>query len=264
MKPGIHVDASFGSGKTLNQFADLIRQRMAWMNETARDSVAACAVTALRGIRAVTKVMKPSRIKVNVQLEGRLMASYATRGKSRFPVIRMAGTKARYTGPERQRFTIGSKQTRDAHVYRFVDEYSKDRPEYLIAALSAKEAQLYAKKLVSRKAARYAGLAKRAVSFMMMKTVTKRVNDNVPINVSALAETVTKKTEIVRKDGDKGHYGLILTDELRYAMDAVKGGSATVDIQTKKAMNKIVSIIRRKTKNLIGIKPPEVPFPELR
>lgn len=99
---------------------------------------------------------------------------------------------------------------------------------------------------------------------MMMKTVTKRVNDNVPINVSALAETVTKKTEIVRKDGDKGHYGLILTDELRYAMDAVKGGSATVDIQTKKAMNKIVSIIRRKTKNLIGIKPPEVPFPELR
>ena len=243
MKPGIYVDASFGSGKTLNQFADLIKQRMAWMNETARDSVAACAVTALRGIRAVTKVMKPSRIKVNVQLEGRLMASYTTRGKSRFPVIRMAGTKVRYTGPERQRFTIGSKQTRDAHVYRFVDEYSKDRPEYLIAALSAKEAQLYAKKLVSRKAARYAGLAKRAVSFMMMKTVTKRVNDNVPINVSALAETVTKKTEIVRKDGDKGHYGLILTDELRYAMDAVKGGSATVDIQTKKAMNKIVSVI---------------------
>lgn len=130
--------------------------------------------------------------------------------------------------------------------------------------MSAKEAQLYAKRLVSRKAARYAGLAKRAVSFMMMKTVTKRVNDNVPINVSALAEAVTKKTEIVRKDGDKGHYGLILTDELRYAMDAVKGGSATVDIQTKKAMNKIVSIIRRKTKNLIGIKPPEVPFPELR
>lgn len=78
---------------------------------------------------------------------------------------------------------------------------------------------------------------------MMMKTVTKRVNDNVPINVSALAETVTKKTEIVRKDGDRGHYGLILTDELRYAMDAVKGGSATVDIQTKKAMNKIVSVI---------------------
>lgn len=264
MKAGIHVDASFGSGKTLNQFADLIRQRMAWMNETARDSVAACAVTALRGIRTVTKVMKPSRIKVNVQLDGRLMASYTTRGKSKFPVIRMAGTKVRYTGPERQRFTIGSKQTRDAHVYRFVDEYSKDRPEYLIAAMSAKEAQLYAKKLVSRKAARYAGLAKRAVSFMMMKTVTKRVNDNVPINVSALAETVTKKTEIVRKDGDKGHYGLILTDELRYAMDAVKGGSATVDIQTKKAMNKIVSIIRRKTKNLIGVKPPEVPFPELR
>ena len=264
MKAGMHVDASFGSGKTLNQFADLIRQRMAWMNETARDSVAACAVTALRGIRTVTKVMKPSRIKVNVQLDGRLMASYTTRGKSKFPVIRMAGTKVRYTGPERQRFAIGSKQTRDAHVYRFVDEYSKDRPEYLIAAMSAKEAQMYAKKLVSRKAARYAGLAKRAVSFMMMKTVTKRVNDNVPINVSALAETVTKKTEIVRKDGDKGHYGLILTDELRYAMDAVKGGSATVDIQLKKAMNKIVSIIRRKTKNLIGVKPPEVPFPELR
>lgn len=267
MKSGIHIDASFGSGKTLSQFADLIQQRMKWMNESARDSVAACAINALRGIRTVTKVMKPSGIKVKVELEGRLIASYTTRGnKSKFPVIRIAGTKVRYQGPERQRFCIDSKQTKEAHVYRFVDEYSKDKPTYLIAALSIKDAEQFAKRLIKRKAMRYAGLAKRAVSYMMMKTVTKRVNDNVPINVSALAEQVTKKTEVVRKDGDNGHYGLILTDNLLYALDAVKGGQATVDIQLKKAMNKIVSVINQKIKKKGFLEDQQIPtpFPELR
>ena len=80
------------------------------MNESARDSVAACAINALRGIRTVTKVMKPSGIKVKVELESRLVASYSTRGnKSKFQVIRIAGTKVRYQGPERQHFIIDSK-----------------------------------------------------------------------------------------------------------------------------------------------------------
>ena len=267
MKSGIHIDASFGSGKTLKQFADLIQQRMQWMNESARDSVAACAINALRGIRTVTKVAKPNRIKVKVELEGRLIASYATRGnKSKFPVIRIAGTKVRYQGPERQHFIIDSKQAKAAHVYRFVDEYSKSKTAYLIAALSSKDAENFAKRLVKQKAMRYAGLARRAVSFLMMKTVSKPVNDNVPINVSVLAEKVTKKTEIVRKDGDKGHYGLILTDNLLYALDAIKGGYATVETQLKKAMNKIVSVINQKIKKngFLEDKQIPTPFPELR
>ena len=267
MKQGIYIDASFGSGKTLSQFADLIQQRMKWMNESARDSVAACAINALRGIRTVTKVMKPSRVKVKVELESKLIASYSTRGnKSKFLVMRIAGTKVRYQGPERQHFAIDINKIKDSHVYRFVDEYSKSNTTYLIAAMSSKEAERYAKKLVMRKAARYAGLAKRAVSYMMMKTVSKRVNDNVPINVSALAEKVTKKTEVVRKNGDKGHYGLILTDNLLYALNAIKGGYATVDTQLKKAMNKIVSVINMKIKKKGFLEDQQLPtpFPELK
>ena len=266
MKSGIHIDASFGSGKTLNQFADLIKQRMQWMNESARDSVAACAINALRGIRTVTKVAKPNRIKVNVQLEGRLIASFSTRGNhSRFPVIRYAGTKIRYNGPEQQRFNVDIKRIKDAHVYRFVDEFSKKKQTYLIAALSEKDAQQTAKKIVYRKSIRYAGLAKRAISYMMMKTVTKTIADNVPMHVSLFAEKMTKKTEIVKKNGDKGHYGLILTDNLLYAISAVKGGYATLETQMKKAMNKIVSVInqRIKKKGFLQDEYIPTPFPEL-
>lgn len=37
------------------------------MHETARDSIAACAINALKSIRAVTKVAKPSKVKVDLK-----------------------------------------------------------------------------------------------------------------------------------------------------------------------------------------------------
>lgn len=67
-----------------------------------------------------------------------------------------------------------------------------------------------------------------------------------------------------KNENGNGIYSLTLYDDLNYALEAIRGGQSAVDIAMKKAMNKIVSIIRRKTKNLIGVKPPEVPFPELR
>lgn len=127
-----------------------------------------------------------------------------------------------------------------------------------------------ARRIVSSRVIRFAGLAKRAISMLMQKTNTKNVNDNVPQRVTRKAKEVTEKKEIIAKasDGKGGKYSLVLVDELNYALDAIKGGRATVDIQMKKAMNKIVSIINQKLKKsgdgFFGPKQLETPFPEVR
>ena len=80
---------------------------------------------------------------------------------------------------------------------------------------------------------------------------------------------MTSKREIIAKskDGNGGKYALVLDDNLRYALDAIKGGRAAVDMQMKKAMNKIVSVINQKLKKnggLFGPQKLETPFPEVR
>ena len=53
---------------------------------------------------------------------------------------------------------------------------------------------------------------------------------------------------------------------LKYAIDAIKGGKAQVDIQLKKAMNKIVSVMNMKMKDtdkFFGPTKLPTPFPEI-
>ena len=126
-----------------------------------------------------------------------------------------------------------------------------------------------AKDIVRRRQIRYAGLARRAIGILMQKTSTKtKVNDKVPMNVTALAKTVTYKRELIAKsnDGNGGKYALALLDDLRYALDAIRGGKASVDMQMKKAMNKIVSVINRKIPDgntFFSQRKLATPFPEV-
>lgn len=237
------------------------------MNETARGSVAACAIDVLRSIRTITKVAKPSRVKVDVNEDNSIRASVSTKGKLRTFTIRYAGSNLKYAGTETvvNRMPKGLKN--DAyHLYRFTDNFNKEQKSYIIVAPTVSTARKIAKEIVARRAMRYSGLAKRAIGVLMFKTNTKKVNDGrLNPGVELVANENTKKIEKVRKsDNGKGIYELNLQDNLDYALNAIRGGQGAVDIAMKKAMNKIVSIIRRKTKNLIGVKPPEVPFPELR
>ena len=118
------------------------------------------------------------------------------------------------------------------------------------------------------KAKRYAGLAKRAIGVLMMKTTTTKVVDAVPMRVDAKARQQTETKEIVAKstDGNGGKYSLTLHDNLLYALDAIKGGRTAVDTQMKKAMNKMVSVINRKMPDgsaFFGKKKLPTPFPEV-
>ena len=264
----IQIHASWASGKTLQAFAKVLQERMKWMNETARGSIAACAIQVLRSIRSVTRVAKLSSIKVEVQCDNTLYPSVTSHSARKTVCIRTKGSNQRYYGKERLARCDGDVDFKTWKVYRFLDKLSSKQTTYLIIAPSQSAAKSKAKSIVRGRQIRYAGLAKRALSVLMMKTVTKTVSDNVPPRVTAKAKELTSHREIIAKSGDGsgGKYALVLDDNLMYAKAAIKGGSAHVDMQMKKAMNKIVSVINQKLKKgggLFGTQKLETPFNEI-
>ena len=264
----VRINASFANGSTLDQFGKIIAERMKWMNETARDSIAACAINALKSIRTVTKVAKLSSIKVDVKIDSSLYPSYTTQSSRKKLCVRFKGSKQRYIGEEKIRVTGTPSELKTWHVFRFTDTLSPKLTQYLIISPSLSSAKAKAKSIVRSRQIRYAGLAKRALGVLMFKTGTKNINDNVPMRVTAKANATTQTKEIIAKAADNtgGKYALVLYDNLKYAVDAIKGGKAAVDIQLKKAMNKIVSVINRKIPDadtFFGNKKLATPFPDL-
>ena len=238
------------------------------MHETARDSVAACAITILKAIRTVTKVAKLSSIKVQVNIDNTLYPSYMTFSSKKILCIRYRGSNQRYMGNEKVVSAGRPEHISTWQVYRFTDNLSNTLNKYLIIAPSQVAAKAKAKSIIRSRQIRYAGLARRAVGVLMMKTATTKVNDNVPMRVNMKARQLTETKEIIAKsnDGNGGKYSLTLHDNLKYAIDAIKGGRATVDTQMKKAMNKMVSVINKKMpdgSSFFGKKKLPTPFPEL-
>lgn len=84
-------------------------------------------------------------------------------------------------------------------------------------------------------------------------------------NIDAAAQTVAEQnTNVVKQSTgfDSGRYSLTMNDELRYALDALKGGQAEVNNCLQRAMNSITSIINNKCKNILGFEKLEIPFPK--
>lgn len=236
------------------------------MRETARGSIAATAIDILKSLRAQTKVAKRSSIKVDVVKEGGLYPSITSHGGNKFVCLRIIGTKVKYDGTE-SIIQCEKQPLKFQHVFRFTDEHSKKKKTYLIIAPNMATAKKKAQQIARRRGMRYAGLAKRALGILMFRTNTKRVNDGVlnPL-VENKANEVTDKKETVQKKGEGGTYTLILSDNLRYAIDAIKGGRSKVDMAFKKSANKIVSIINRKISSgkFLSSEKMDTPFPEVK
>lgn len=250
----VRVNATVGSNMTLKKFSEILASRMEYLNESARGSVAACALQVLRSIRSATRVAKMSKLKIDLEPANEYYPSFSTRSnRSKLACLRVKGSNLRYAGESKVVFASRPEPTMSKtwHVWKVEDKYSEKKRSWLVAAPSKAAAKNMAKKLVSRHALRYAGLARRAISMLMMKTFNKGVVDNVPAYVTAKAQQVTRKTETVQQNSasKSGTYTLTLTDVLKYAIDAIKGGKAQVDIQLKKAMNKIVSVMNMKMKD---------------
>lgn len=270
----VTINATTGSGQTLRQLSDILQQRMAYMRESARGSVAACMLDVLRSLRTITLVAKPSRAKVALARDTSLQLSYRTNGKRRIPCLRVVGSHVRYQLQADERFALAADPAPNAdrswQVYRFEDPYSRaKRRKVVIAAPNQASARKYAQGLARKRIAAYAGLAKKAIGTLMQKTFNKAPADTVAPRISRKAGEVTSKSEAVHESAQTGDgtYTLTLRDELRYATLAFRGGDQAVDVAMKKAMNKIVATINRKIpdgETFFGSQKLPTPFPEVR
>ena len=95
--------------------------------------------------------------------------------------MRMRGSNEKYRGDGILTSSISKVDTKLCRVFKFYDAFAKKPKTYLIVAPTIGDAKNKAKQIVRSRQMRYSGLAKRAISILMMRTSTKTVADNVPM-----------------------------------------------------------------------------------
>lgn len=256
------VKATVGNGKTLEQFSRLITERIKYLGESSRDAVAACAIDALRSIRAATsKATKASVTKgVAVEQDASLFPSMKSVGAAKRFCVRHAGSRKEYVGKEKVANASNGAKLSTCSIFRFSDSRGEKETKYLIVAPTERIATARAKEIRRRRAMRYSGLARTALTVLMKKTATVNERVDADAAVAGKAELNTAKRE--RRSGDV--YAVSLSDNLDYAQPAVKGGQAGIDAAMRKALNKVTSVINQKCKNVLGFERLDPPFPEVR
>ena len=272
-KPLVKITATYAGDKTLGAFSDVLAKRQHYLNESAFQSIHAMAVETLKSLRGLTRVAKVSNVKVVVTPRTDLKFSYyflsaaktGDKAASRMCIRSSSGMRfeRNQIGKEIYANVKGVKLSA-VQVYQFKD-VDDDNKTYLICATSQSQAKKAAQNIVARRVLRYAGLAKRAISALMVKTNSKGPADNVSPRVYAKANEVTTVRNIIATDtkGSGGKYALVLDDALRYAVRALNGGHSAVDLAMKRAANKSIGLIQHRCKNLLLPGELKTPFPDI-
>lgn len=253
------VKITAASNRTIEQFQDLIQKRIQWCNETKEDAVAAIAITALRSIRASTRVASDTKPPEILLEYTSLVPSWERVGGHNKPCLRNYGG-VKYTCSSNERILIEDLPRKDMLVYKYVDEHKKDKPiTYYIVASTYERAEWAMQRKLLKRIRAWRGLARKALSVLMQKTCTINDGDQANAKVTQTANNLTKKSDL--KGGNE--YRLELSDMLNYATLAVEGGDGIVDMSLKKAANKAASVINMKCRKILNFEPIETPFPEV-
>ena len=259
----IRLSITMADGKPLSVLSDLIEKRIRYTNETAKQSIAACAIDILKSLRTITMKARLARAKVSLTKQDNLYPSFTKLGGRLKLCIRQRNTNTRIEG-----FPIlnGSNGTvpKLCHVFLFVDnrgdERNKKSKSYYVIAPTEKMAIAKCKEVIKKRITKFKGLARLALGKLMQKIAYTSVNDQVSPSSVVIADKTTKvNTSTVGKA-----YSLTAYDNLDYALLALKGGKASLDTQLMKAANKISSVIKRKVGDDFFTPKFESPFPEVR
>ena len=232
----------------MKQLADLIAARSAWLGETTIDSVSACALQLLKSLRTLTRVANPNKTKIDIAELPGMKLSFTTVGSNKKPCLRIGN--ARYTPSNAVRIRYKSI---DKNARPFEFKYVNPKGQtitYIITANSLGEAKREAKHIVKRRAEMY-----KACSMNPKDQVSSKVNKTADAN-ALVAKTISRTS-------DRAIYNLDLYDELLYATAALKNGKGDLELAAQKAMNKVVSVMNQKCKNILGFQKIDTPFPEL-
>ncbi len=264
MMAGAVVQIDGASVRAIDGFAKILESRQTYLGETAEASVRAMMSDVLRSIRSTTKVAKVSSIKVNVERNDILSVSYFTQGGVRKMCFRFGnGARLVGNGEGKQRYAeCHGRKLRDLAAYTFDDVEANTR--YLIAAPSKGAATKAARKIVASRLLRYRGLARRAISALMIKTHSRAPGDTFGRRVAAKAYEVTRTHESWQSlPSGGGIFALRASDTLNYAKSALKGGASDIDRALMASANKAAGRIQHCCKDLLKKGALQTPFPEI-
>lgn len=264
MMAGAVVQVDGASLRALDGFREILEARQAYLGETAEASVRAMMVDALKSLRTTTKVAKVAGIKVAVERNDAIKVSYFTQGGVRKMCFRF-GNGARIIGNAegKQKFVeCHGRKLKDLAAYTFEDAEGGAR--YLIAAPSKGTAAKSARKIVATRLLRYRGLARRAISALMIKTHSRAPSDTFGRRVAAKAYEVTRTRETWQDlPSGGGIFSIRATDNLRYAESALKGGASDIGRALMASANKAAGRIQHCCKDLLKRGALKTPFPEI-
>ena len=233
----VNMTANY-EGRPLAVLSDLIRQRQKYLGESAADAVVATGIDALNSLRALTRVA-PKTIPKKDVVFGKSDPQYATypRGVYRRVVVTRWRKGHRVNIIKWQKVKGRTKRGRPRAT-------SADR----------RAAWEHWGKV------RYSGLARRALGLAMNRLSTRQVkSERVNMRLSRIASANVD----VRKVTLGGVFVLNIRDNLGYAIQALRGGQAAVDLALKRAANKIAGRLCRVAEKKFGERI-ATPFPEVR
>lgn len=249
------VEVTCADNKPLAALSRLIEERSRWLNETAEQSCAACMIDVLVSLRALTTTAKPNKKEIAVS-ETPLKPSLTSVGSKSYQFCLRIG-KARYTPQSNERIARTVQDFKGCNVYKWHDIKNRS---WLIVAKNKNDAISWAYDKIKKRANRFKGLARIALSLLMKQSGSKTSQSISNADAATKAQSLTN----VIKTGNGSSYSIQANDLLDYAKIALKGGDSAINQALGKASNKIASVINQKCKNLLLFDPIETPFPELR
>ena len=162
------VEVTCADGKPIAALSRLIEERSRWLNETAEQACAACMIDVLVSLRALTTTAKPKKNEIVIS-ETSYTPSYTTISKGKRVLCLRIG-RARYFPAKNERIASTTNYIYGCKVYDWVDINNRC---WLIIAPNQKEAIEWAYEKIKKRAKRFKGLARIALSKLMMLSGTK-------------------------------------------------------------------------------------------
>lgn len=262
--------------KPLQVLNQLVEKRKKWLNATAKDSVIATAITAIRSIRAATathfgktQITLPSddiiitrRFDVHPSYTGKehkrcfRAGSAATRKAAKVDLGRncvQLVPPATQMWPQAQVWNV--KLSNERHK-----TWSRQPIDFNVVATSYDAVISYLQKRFGRIATRHAGLARSVLGKIMVKLSTRPPADD---KTGIRARKAAQNYAVVDQSESNDSLTVHIESNLLYAVSAVKGGKAGIEIALKKAANKIVGMIKHKVGESLSNEL-TTPFPEVK
>lgn len=236
-----------------DRLAKVLELRRKELGETTKQATAAIVVTALKSLRALTKVANPSRNKYSIAASS-LKVAFDPSNNAAF-LVNAAGQKVN-THNLRHAVRWVEKPTSRRHglkVFRCIDIVSAAEGksyESHVVARDAAAAKRYLKERTARRVKARKGLARLALNHCMRGLARDSMGGGSGVADGALSAIAAKNVDVrlEEKGYNSGEISIRVHDRLRYASKAVKGGPNAVDQAVSNALNRIIGMVSQKLK----------------